>query len=77
MSVRAESRPFHHVVQSFAGVANISLIASRDIWHHGITPIELHGTLASIATREMRTTEMTNVIRADRPRCRRAAPGTG
>ncbi len=37
-----------NAVLSFASGANISFIASWDVWHHGVTPIELHGTLASV-----------------------------
>jgi len=35
-------------VLTFANGANISFIASWDVWRHGVRPIELHGTLASL-----------------------------
>jgi predicted dehydrogenase len=37
-----------NAVLSFANGANISFIASWDVWRHGVKPIELHGTLASL-----------------------------
>jgi predicted dehydrogenase len=37
-----------NAILSFASGANISFIASWDVWRHGVLPIELHGTLASI-----------------------------
>jgi predicted dehydrogenase len=35
-------------VLSFANGANVSFIASWDVWRHGVRPIELHGTKASL-----------------------------
>lgn len=37
-----------NAVLSFASGAQISLIASWDVWRHGMRPIELHGTTASL-----------------------------
>jgi predicted dehydrogenase len=37
-----------NAVLTFASGANISFIASWDIWRHGVRPIELYGTLASL-----------------------------
>jgi predicted dehydrogenase len=37
-----------NAILTFANRANISFIASWDVWRHGVRPIELHGTLASI-----------------------------
>jgi predicted dehydrogenase len=44
----AETFTTVNAVLSFESGANISLIASWDVWRHGVLPIELHGTLASI-----------------------------
>jgi predicted dehydrogenase len=35
-------------ILTFSGGANVSFLASWDVWKHGVRPIELHGTLASI-----------------------------
>jgi predicted dehydrogenase len=35
-------------ILTFANSANVSFIASWDVWRHGVRPIELHGTLASL-----------------------------
>src|ERR1700758_2211812 len=37
-----------NTILTFAGGAVISFLASWDVWRHGVRPIELHGTLASI-----------------------------
>jgi predicted dehydrogenase len=37
-----------NAILTFACGANVSFIASWDVWRHGVRPIELHGTLASI-----------------------------
>jgi predicted dehydrogenase len=37
-----------NAVLTFASGANISLIASWDVWRHGMRPFELHGTKASL-----------------------------
>jgi predicted dehydrogenase len=37
-----------NAILTFASRANVSFIASWDVWRHGVRPIELHGTLASI-----------------------------
>jgi predicted dehydrogenase len=37
-----------NAILTFAGGAIISFLASWDVWRHGVLPIELHGTLASI-----------------------------
>jgi predicted dehydrogenase len=37
-----------NAVLTFASGANVSFIASWDIWRHGLRPIELYGTLASV-----------------------------
>src|ERR1700756_1044423 len=37
-----------NTILTFAGGAIISFLASWDVWRHGVLPIELHGTLASI-----------------------------
>lgn len=37
-----------NAILTFASGANISFIASWDVWRHGVVPIELHGTLASL-----------------------------
>jgi predicted dehydrogenase len=37
-----------NAILTFATGANVSLLASWDVWRHGVRPIELHGTLASI-----------------------------
>jgi predicted dehydrogenase len=35
-------------ILTFSSGANVSFLASWDVWRHGVRPIELHGTLASI-----------------------------
>jgi predicted dehydrogenase len=35
-------------ILTFASGANVSFLASWDVWRHGVRPIELHGTSASI-----------------------------
>ncbi|HYZ71575.1 MAG TPA: Gfo/Idh/MocA family oxidoreductase, partial [Chthoniobacterales bacterium] len=35
-------------ILTFSGGAIVSFLASWDVWRHGVRPIELHGTLASI-----------------------------
>jgi len=37
-----------NAILTFSSGANISFLASWDVWRHGVRPIELHGTLASI-----------------------------
>jgi predicted dehydrogenase len=37
-----------NAILTFASGANVSFVASWDVWRHGVRPIELHGTLASI-----------------------------
>ena len=37
-----------NTILTFSGGAIISFLASWDVWRHGLRPIELHGTLASI-----------------------------
>jgi predicted dehydrogenase len=37
-----------NAILTFFGGANVSFLASWDVWRHGVRPIELHGTLASI-----------------------------
>jgi predicted dehydrogenase len=37
-----------NAILSFESGANVSFMASWDVWRHGVRPIELHGTLASI-----------------------------
>jgi predicted dehydrogenase len=37
-----------NAILTFCNGANISFLASWDVWRHGVRPIELHGTLASI-----------------------------
>jgi predicted dehydrogenase len=37
-----------NAILTFGSSANVSFIASWDVWRHGVRPIELHGTLASI-----------------------------
>jgi predicted dehydrogenase len=37
-----------NAILTFWSGANISFLASWDVWRHGVRPIELHGTLASI-----------------------------
>jgi predicted dehydrogenase len=37
-----------NAILTFANRTNVSFIASWDVWRHGVRPIELHGTLASI-----------------------------
>jgi predicted dehydrogenase len=37
-----------NTILSFSSGANVSFLASWDVWKHGVRPIELHGTLASI-----------------------------
>jgi len=37
-----------NAILSFFSGATISFLASWDVWRHGVRPIELHGTLASI-----------------------------
>jgi predicted dehydrogenase len=37
-----------NAILTFCGGANVSFLASWDVWRHGVRPIELHGTLASI-----------------------------
>jgi predicted dehydrogenase len=37
-----------NAILTFFSGANISFLASWDVWRHGVHPIELHGTLASI-----------------------------
>jgi predicted dehydrogenase len=35
-------------ILTFSSGANVSFLVSWDVWRHGVRPIELHGTLASI-----------------------------
>jgi predicted dehydrogenase len=37
-----------NAILTFYSGANVSFLASWDVWRHGVRPIELHGTLASI-----------------------------
>jgi predicted dehydrogenase len=37
-----------NAILTFSTGTNISFLASWDVWRHGVRPIELHGTLASI-----------------------------
>jgi predicted dehydrogenase len=37
-----------NAILTFFSGANVSFLASWDVWRHGVRPIELHGTLASI-----------------------------
>jgi predicted dehydrogenase len=37
-----------NAILTFCSGANVSFLASWDVWRHGVRPIELHGTLASI-----------------------------
>jgi predicted dehydrogenase len=37
-----------NAILTFVSGANVSFLASWDVWRHGVRPIELHGTLASI-----------------------------
>jgi predicted dehydrogenase len=37
-----------NTILTFSAGATISFLASWDVWRHGVRPIELHGTLASI-----------------------------
>jgi predicted dehydrogenase len=37
-----------NAILTFSTGTNVSFIASWDVWRHGVRPIELHGTLASI-----------------------------
>lgn len=37
-----------NAILTFANKVNVSFIASWDVWRHGVRPIELHGTVASI-----------------------------
>jgi predicted dehydrogenase len=37
-----------NAILTFFSGANLSFLASWDVWRHGVRPIELHGTLASI-----------------------------
>jgi predicted dehydrogenase len=37
-----------NAILTFVSGANVSFVASWDVWRHGVRPIELHGTLASI-----------------------------
>ena len=37
-----------NAILTFVSGANVSFLASWDVWSHGVRPIELHGTLASI-----------------------------
>src|ERR1700757_1653228 len=37
-----------NAILTFSGGAIVSFLASWDVWRHGVRPIELHGTLASI-----------------------------
>jgi predicted dehydrogenase len=37
-----------NAILTFSTGANVSFLASWDVWRHGVRPIELHGTLASI-----------------------------
>jgi predicted dehydrogenase len=37
-----------NAILTFLSGANVSFLASWDVWRHGVRPIELHGTLASI-----------------------------
>jgi predicted dehydrogenase len=37
-----------NAILTFSSGANVSFLASWDVWRHGVRPIELHGTLASI-----------------------------
>jgi predicted dehydrogenase len=37
-----------NAILTFLNGANVSFLASWDVWRHGVRPIELHGTLASI-----------------------------
>jgi predicted dehydrogenase len=37
-----------NAILTFSNGANISFLASWDVWRHGVRPIELHGTSASI-----------------------------
>ena len=37
-----------HAILTFASGANVSFLASWDVWRHGLQPIELYGTRASI-----------------------------
>jgi predicted dehydrogenase len=37
-----------NAILTFVSGANVSFVASWDVWKHGVRPIELHGTLASI-----------------------------
>jgi predicted dehydrogenase len=37
-----------NAILTFSTGANVSFLASWDVWCHGVRPIELHGTLASI-----------------------------
>ncbi len=37
-----------NAILTFFNGANVSFLASWDVWRHGVRPIELHGTLASI-----------------------------
>jgi predicted dehydrogenase len=37
-----------NAILTFFSGANVSFLASWDVWRHGVRPIELHGTVASI-----------------------------
>ncbi len=37
-----------NAILTFINGANVSFLASWDVWRHGVRPIELHGTLASL-----------------------------
>jgi hypothetical protein len=37
-----------NAILTFVSGANVSFLASWDVWRRGVRPIELHGTLASI-----------------------------
>jgi predicted dehydrogenase len=37
-----------NAILTFSSGANVSFLASWDVWKHGVRPLELHGTLASI-----------------------------
>ncbi len=47
-SIRVETLTTLHALLEFASGAQVTFLASWDVWKHGVQPIELHGETASL-----------------------------
>lgn len=47
-SIKVETLTDAHALLDFASGAHVTLMASWDVWKHGVPPIELHGQKASL-----------------------------